>query len=320
MAVDNYAAGIRQTYAQQLLKNGDEDRSREVLTGDPYSPILKVREAYPDAQPSTQDFNEMLQDLIQDMTILNVSFSTAGYSMKDLMLDTRSRLNNVKSMLAAEKERLMDINVLCNKYTDFGTAVNLTGLDFSGNFSEDSGVFTAKVIGTNQVTLNVVTVEGNGYEGNNYVYKDSKFLKDTINTANRASIIDGNDIPLYEYSRITAKNTETDIFPLVNFDSVEAKCSIVISSLDEFNKLKIASPQKDIMVADILISKDGMSFKSVLSKPINLNNVDKKYTTKNYIPGSGIVCFPKTNYLKITLASNSTEDDVIAFSKTIIKT
>jgi hypothetical protein len=309
---------MKQSYAEALLRNGDKIRADEIMLQDLYSPIFKVREAHPDAEPNPKDFNEMIIDLTYDLSILNVEFCTAGYAFKDLIESTNTRLKDIKQTINIEKERQQDINMLCNKYTEFSDVIDLTGDDFTGTFSESDGVFSAEVAQQTDAVIQVNAIEGNGYEGNKYVYKNNAFLEDTINTSNRNYITDGLDIPYYEYSRITASNAEKDIFPLVNFDSVEAKCVISLYGASKFNNLKIESPQSDITLLDVATSEDGVMFKSVLEAGIDFNNTDKKYEVQNYIPGSGIICFPSTNYVKITLESKSVTDDVIAFYKTEI--
>lgn len=313
-----YINSMKQLYAEALLTNGDKTRANEIMSQDLYSPIFKVREAHPDAEPNPKDFNEMICDLVYDLDILNMEFCTIGYAFNDLIESTNSRLKSVKQTINIEKERQQDINMLCNKYTEFSDVIDLTGGDFTGTFSETDGVFSAKVAQQTGVAIQVNAIEGNGYEGNKYVYKNNAFLEETINTSNRKYITDGLEIPHYEYSRITASNTEKDIFPLVNFDSVEAKCVISLYGASKFNNLKIESPQSDLVLIDIATSEDGILFRSVLTSGIDFNNTDKKYEVQNYIPGSGIICFPSTNYVKITLESKSATSDVIAFYKTEI--
>lgn len=317
--MERYIGNMRNAYIGQLLINNDYDRAEELaMAQDIYTPILKVREAHPDEEPNPKYFNEMICDLIYDFSILNVEIASIGYEFKELIESVKNRLGSVKESLEIERERQQDIDVLCNKYTEFSEIINLTGEDFTGTFSESNGVFTAQIKSPKKVSVKVLNVEGNGYEGNKYVYKDGDFLEKTIDTSKREFIVDGSVIPLYEYSRITASNTEKNIFSLVNFDSIEAKCSITLFSPTKFNKLIIDSPQKEIVLSDVSISNDGVIFSNVIKESLEFNNTDKKYEVKNYIPGSKVICFPSTNYVKITLESKGTTNDAIAFMKSKI--
>lgn len=313
-----YISSMKKAYADLLLENGDPDRAMEVAVADTYTPIMKLREAHPEEEPEPKDFNTILNEVVYDTSILKVEYASMGYAFKELMSGTVQRLKSVQKDLAAEKERQQDINLLCNRYTEFGRVLILSSTDFEGGLPGEDNIFHAAVENANAVTLKVVTVEGNGYEGNKYVYKNEAFLEETINTANRKYINDGSDIPLYEYSRITASNSEKDVFPLVNFDSVEAECAITLQATTKVNNLKIESSSKDTLLADLFVSDDGIQFHSVIKEPIDFNNADKKYELANYVPGSGIIAFPNSNYVRVVLRSNAVTDDVIAFSKTDI--
>lgn len=313
-----YISSMKKIYSDMLLENGDAERATEVATADTYTPIMKVREAHPEEEPAPKDLNTMLNELVYDTSILKVEYASMGYAFKELMSGTVQRLKAVQKDLAAEKERQQDINLLCNRYTEFGQVITLGSADFDGGLPEEDGLFFAALESSTNVPFEVVTVEGNGYEGNKYVYKNEAFLEETINTSNRKYINDGSEIPLYEYSRITASNQEKDVFPLVNFDSVEAQCSITLHSTTKISNLKIQCVSKDTVLAGLYVSDDGIQFRSVIEETIDFNNADKKYELPNYVPGSGVIGFPSSNYVRVTLRSNGVTDDVIAFSKTDI--
>lgn len=314
-----YINAMKKVYANLLADNGDYDRSKEVATQDVYSPIMKVRPAHTDAEPDPKDFNEMMSEIMYDLTILKVEYASMGYAFKDLMLSTEERLKAVRKTVRLEKERQQDINILCNRYSEFGSVINLTAQDFTGDFTEVEGTFSAMVVEQDEIKYSIASVTGNGYEGNKYVYKNDAFLEDTISTASRKNINDGNSIPYYEYSRITANNTEKETFPLVNFDSIEAKCTITIIAEEKISSLSINSPSPDIVLSGIFISDDGVQFRPVIEQSLELNNTDKKYEIVNYTPGSGLICFPPAMYIQVVLESSSTTDDEIAFYKTEIE-
>lgn len=313
-----YISTMKKSYSDLLLENGDVDRAAEVAIAETYTPILKVVEAHPEGEPEPKEFNTMLNEVMYDLSILKVEYASMGYAFKELMATATQRLRSVRQTLEAERERQQDINLLCNRYTEFSHAIVLSGADFDGALLEDENIFCAAIESNSSTPIEVVSVEGNGYEGNKYIYKNNSFLEDTINTSNRKYINDSISMPLYEYSRITASNSETDVFPLVNFDSVEARCSITLHANTSISNLKIESASKDTILEDLFVSDDGIQFRSVLSEPIEFNNADKKYEIANYVPGSGIVGFPSSNYIRVVLKSNATTEDIIAFYKTDI--
>jgi hypothetical protein len=311
-----YINSIKEELTDMLIKNGDTERAIEIANAPLFSPILKAIEAHAEAEPNMIDINTMFGEIIYDLTILNSEFAISANSIKELMESTDTRLLLVKRNLLVEKERQQDINILCNKYSEFSSVVNLTDDYFEGNFSSNDDIFSAQIVNQSKVQYEIISIGGNGYEGNMYVYKDKEFLEDKLSTANRKFINDDSKITTYEYSRITASNKEKESFPEVNFDSIEARCTITLSSKVSFNSLKVSSSSSKISLMDIQTSNDGIEFKSQTKRTIAFNDLERKYDTFDYIAGSGIICFPQTKFLKIVLQSNEYTDDKIAFEKT----
>jgi len=311
----------KQDYSKMLLANGSLERSKEIAELNSYEPIFKFRPAHDQAEPSAKDLNEMINESYVDINALIVGFREAGKDFHNLMLATDAKLKKIKQQLLIEKEKLDDLNILCNQYTDFNSVINLDDTKLFGSYSYDNGIISAKVQSQEAIPYTIAGIDGNGYEGNDYVYKSDAFLKKSIDTSNRNYINDNNDLTVYEYSRITASNSEKDVFQYVNFDSIEAKVTISMTSINEFNKIIINVSSKDTFLTAVLTSTDGISYKNVLSKPIEVNNDTLKYDNVNYIASSGMLCFPSTKYLKLVFESNGVTDDVLAFEKvTVIDT
>jgi hypothetical protein len=306
---------LKSEYCKLIIANGEYDRALEIVNGPVYSPLLKLRDAHPDSEPEIKDCNNMIQEIINDIAIVNIGLGTTASSVKSLIEGVNGRIKTVKKNIMIEKDRLQDINMLCNDYSDFGSVIPLTADNFVGEFSESEGVISAKIINEQKTVIAISSIEGNGYEGNKYVYKDDVFLIETINTSNRSYLIDNSKITQYEYSRITASNTEKDIFSEANFDSNEANCILILSSQVDFNCVKIDFASTDTQLLSVQTSDDGAYFREVVKRTINLNDAEDKYDITNYIPGSGIIMFPSTKYVKIALQSNGYTDDIIAFTK-----
>lgn len=308
----------KEDYARLLMMNGSTKRSQEVAELDDYEPVFKERLTHEQAEPCVKDFNEMVNESYIDINALTIGFRDAARDFQSLMVNTDARLKNIKRQLNIEKEKLEDLNILCNQYSDFNTVVSLDDTMLFGNYSYDNGIIGCAVNSYSPVDYTITSIDGNGYEGNDYVYKNDKFLKTSIDTSNRRFINDSSLLTIYEYSRITASNSEKDVFQYVNFDSIEAKQTISITSANDFNKIKINISSKDTFLTAVSTSVDGISYKNILKSPIELNNDSLKYDKINYIANSGLLCFPSTRYLKITLESNGVTDDIIAFEKTVV--
>lgn len=306
---------IKNAYQQDLVETGKLDKSKELAKKELYEPVFTARSVHPEEEPDTEDMNTALIEIGLDLAIVNREIANSAKAFDGLMEDMKLRLDAVDQQLHQEEERLKDINILCGNYTEFDRVVTLTEADFEGNFSTDqSTTFMAYATKLEPVTLQVMQVRGNGYEGNGNVYTNGQFLKDTIDTAKQDFLIDSSMITAYEYSRLTADASEKLFPPNVNFDREEAECSILIGAVDYFNTIKVTSDFINVIIKDVLTSADaGVTFTSTLSKEIKINNLDAKYESSAYAYGSGIICFPQTKYLKIVFRSYGTTTDKIAF-------
>ncbi|WP_312339139.1 hypothetical protein [Anaerospora hongkongensis] len=308
-------AVIKNAYQQDLIELDKLDKSAELAQKDMYEPIFTARSVHPEEEPDTEDMNTALVEIALDLVIINREIADSANAFDSLMEDIKLRLDAVDQQLHQEEERLKDINILCGNYTDFDRVVTLTDADFEGNFSTEQGTtFMAYATKLEPVTLQVMQVRGNGYEGNEFVYANGKFLKETIDTSKQEFVVDDSMITAYEYSRLTADVSEKLYPPPVNFDREEAECGIMIGSLNYFNTIKVTSDFSNVIIRDVLTSSDnGVTFTSALSKEIKINNQDAKYESGAYAYGSGIICFPSTKYLKIVFRSQGTTTDKIAF-------
>lgn len=227
------------------------------------------------------------------------------------------RLETVSDIITSEKERLQDISMLCNAKTDYDNAIPLTDYYFTGNFEYQNGVFSSKTTQSTSTVATVIDVTGNGYEGNKYVLQDKSYLEDILSTSNRNAIVDNNISTYWEYSRITASNTEEDLLTDFNTDSSEAKCTITLKFDQISNELAIKSSIEGLKVVAIRYSNDNLTYKDLNIMPFSLNNKEDSYKNQDYIYGSNIIAFPDSLYVKITFESKGYLNDTIAFNKVI---
>ncbi len=278
-----------------------------------YKPILKIQEVHPEDEPSVMELNLTLEDIFWDLDILESEMIGSGSEFRSLMDSSVLRLYEIDRNLSIEEDRLKDLNMLCGKDTEFNIVLPITSEDLDGDFSEDNGVFSAKIQVENKVNCIVDSIRGNGYEGNSHVYVNNKPLKNSLDTSDRRAIIDNNLSTFYEYSKINASRSEKIIFPLINFDNSEAQCSIILKAESKINKIKIKSKLDNIILKEIATSEDNITFTTIQRSPIEINNEDQKYKDSSYIYGSGVICFPSSRYIKITLESGGYSNDKIAF-------
>ena len=316
-----YIKQSKSDYIKLLIKNGDLERAKEIIALSDYEPVLKVREVHEQENPDVKDINENTYEIYRDLCSLIVGYRNIALDYYALMKNTKTKLNDILLKLEEQKQYHESVNILCNKYTNFNNVIPITDENLTGNFTYSQGMISAKIISTKEIDYDIVDIKGNGYEGNKYIYFDNDFLQKSLSTANQNFIKDNNNLTIYEYSRITANNTEKYSFTEVNYDEKEAECSIQIYSPETINHIKILCTSKDTILKDISFSSDGIKYLSILKEPCylfdNLKNTSQ--TDTNYLANTGLFCFPDTNYLKIVLTSNGITDEQIAFEKILIE-
>lgn len=309
-----YIEQSKQDFIELLIQNGSTKKAQEILKKDIYEPIYTYKGIHEYEETNVREYNDMVNEVYHDINALTIGFRDCAKNYYNLMAETKERLSVIQEDLKIERDKLIDVNILCNKYTDFSTVMDLTDDDLYGSYSYENGIIASVIKGSSKIPYNIERIDGNGYEGNDYVYKDNKFVSASMNTNNREYIKDDSTITAFEYSRITASSSEKEIFQDVNLDSSEARVTLTLSSKSAFNKIIVASSSADAIITTISISDDNVHYKDIMTTPIAINEISK-FDTVNYTPGSGMLSFPSTHYVRLTMESNSVTDDIIAFEK-----
>jgi hypothetical protein len=195
--------------------------------------------------------------------------------------------------------------------------MSLSKADFVGDLTfDEGGVVSAKLKSYEKLKCEIIDVNGNGYEGNSYVYANNAFLKDSLDSSNKNSMVDNNLATYYEYSRITVNNTIDGAPNVFNKDSTEAECSIELKSDKYINKLLINSDRDDIVLSKVFVSKDGLTYKLDTEYEIAMNERYERYNNQEYVYGSGIIAIEPSPYVKLFFRSNGYTNDTIAFINT----
>lgn len=261
--------------------------------------------------------NNAFNQIDKDLNNLDKGFKNIADNIDYILKNTVERLDAVKSNINYEKERLQDIVILCNKYTDFDNVVLLSDSDFKGNYFYKNGLFSSDVISSIKLDTEVESVTGNGYEGNKYAYTYGEYISSSMDTSLRTAINDDSVASYYEYSRITASNTEEYLLDDFNTDSEEAKCSIVLSSKTAMNEIEILSEDEKTDLISVQYSKDGIDYEYLDITTTALNSKEDSYKDSEYIYGSGKICVPNSKKVKISLQSKGYTSDKVAFERKI---
>lgn len=265
--------------------------------------------------------NEGLTKIKTDLHALDTLLSDTGTAINNLLLNTTLRLEEVKRSIISEKERYQDMMMLCNRYTDFESVKALDVDKFSGSYNITSdGVIFAPTTQVNKINIQIADVQGNGYEGNAYVYNDGKYQKDTYNTADRSQMVDDSRSTYYEYSRLVVDEVEENAPRMIfNKDNEHALCTLYIQAEDLVNYIDITTEDSDLSIVSIQYSSDDIEYKQLEIPQITINNVLDSYGKTGYIYGSGKIAVPLSQFFKITLQANSFKTDTIAYEKTIFE-
>lgn len=280
-------------------------------------PILDFNPIYihPEEEPNVEEINSVMEKIHSALEVADKNFIDAANNFNNLLANTKLKLSNIKELLSAERERKQDINILCNKFSDFSSVLNLKEEDFSGSLQFENGILHAYITKRTPIDYEITAIDGNGSEGNEYVYLNDSFLNTVIDTSNRNYINDKNSATAYEYERITIDNN-TDGPLAFNKDSIEAECSLSLSADETFNHIQITSERDDLILKEVYVSKDGLTYELEKEYNIPINSRIEMYNDNTYIYGSGIITIEPSKYIKIVLRSNGYSDDQIAFVKT----
>ena len=290
------------------------DEKRALLLSD-YTPKYEQLYIHPE---EGEDFriNSALEDIKSDIDKIDKLLIDKGNAVNDLLADTIDRLDLVKSKILTEKERIQDIKMLCNKYTDFDKVITIDNKNAYGQYNYADNSFLSQVKSYKKNVLHIDDIVGNGSEGNKYIFLNGSYVQNSLNTANRMALIDGSVNSYWEYQRITASATEKylihDFYP----DSEEAKCTITLISTDKMNQLQILTPIDSTKVIGLQYSNDNINYTAMTIPDITFDKLDS-YENTGYIYGSNIISLPNCYCAKITLQSNSSSNDIVAYERSM---
>lgn len=311
-------SSIKNAYAEEII-NTDKEKAERIVKSDITAPIFNNVYVHGEDQVPVSDVNGFLTDITMDIESLEQELASASSRYSALLSSVKTRLNAIDDILTAEEERIMDMNAICGNYDEFVRVISYGTGDVKGTASAvNKKIFCAQASGISDITFDITNVDGNGYEGNDYVTLNGEtLLIDTIDTSDRENMIDGDSTTSYEYSRINASGIKDSAEPDdIVHDSEDVKCVISLKSDTAFSMLSFDCTGKTTVENVYYSDDDGYNYNSTMVKPMKLNDVEAKYNDTSFFEGTNIVCFPSTKYLKLSLSSSEITDDSICFEKT----
>ena len=298
---------------EELTLEGKLERAERIVSSNPYSPIFQNQFYHPEAEPEIENINDDLADILNDIHILEGEFAALADRYKKLLEDSVKKIDFSRKEIVSAREKIMDLNMICAEGSGFFQVTTLTNSDFEEPVFNEDNIITARVTGSSRVECKVVDVIGNGTEGNEYVFVSNAFAADRGFTGNRENITDGSFTTLYEYQKINADKNEPYVFTDLSFDGSEAYCTITLEASQPISSVRIYSPDNEIVLKEVQVSSNNDEYISVINKDIKFNKREDMYVESHYIYESGVVAFPLSRHIKISLASDGYTGDKIAF-------
>lgn len=324
---------LRKAYADGMNKApfNNAERMQEIMDADLDEPIFQDYAFEEDALPDRKELLGAAMDATIEVATLDNGIVNATDSYARLIANTIGRLNVIKERLKRNQERKADIDFARNAYDGLKNVLPITESDVSGGYGYYNNTFMAAPKTIRQVRFTVDNVTGNGYSGNSYVLDtDGRFVESYDDRSLLTNISDDSVLTVYEYSRLCSVNgksyytdsmrpeADADVPTSVNYDDKDAVCVLTLHTKEmSVGMLALDATNTDLKIENVETSNDGIKYASVITGTVNLS--DDVYHAVNHIPGSNIICFPETKYIRLTLSSSHVnEGETLAYEKTAI--
>lgn len=311
-----YIESMIENAADMFIEQGFKEDAKRILSKNPYSPIMKPKEFHPEEKSSNKQYNNITSSLSYDFDIINTEISNAAFEYDLLIKESEERIKQVDKNLSITRQKRRDIEML-----DCSSSIDIDPLSLQGDYSLVGNNIGAATTNRRYEKPEVLSVDGNGIEGNKHVYIEELgiYLSELISTKDRSYLTDKDEVTVYEYSRINVDTESERTVPSFNVGWEEAKCCISLKFQKPVNSINILVTDNDVELVDIETSMDGIRFNSAYKRGVenSLTN-SNSYRTISYLDGSGVLCFDSSLYIKIYMQSIGYTKDVLAYDKHIL--
>lgn len=307
------------------------DRYRELLSGDAaYNDVLEdlvqKKETEPIFRPGFTNPEDdlgfgaeqrQLSEIMLDMHAINNGITEAKNKVNALLESLDSSLTTIQDNIKKQEEQINDLNVICGNESEYSAVIPVFASDFADTDAEilDEHTIGATAVEDAALLYDIVSISGNGYSGNSFVYKDGAFENETDDRSVIDYLMDENMTTVYEYSRLCTRSKQNAINGIINYDDKEAECTITLHAKQDACSLRIDTSDEDLIVRKLETSSDGITFITRLDKDLRFCDRKQAYQDASYIYGSSMLCFPYASYIRITFASDRILDETIAIKE-----
>lgn len=308
------AKQIRKNYIEILSQDPSyNDITETLINKSPEEPISNFKYINNEDEPSFNNEQREFSEIMLDVNSINYSILEISNKINDILESINKATSDAESIVRKQEDHIQDLNILCGQDSEYNMIIPVYKSYFPDMTSEyiDEKTFCSAKRNISPIKYLINNVSGNGIIGNKYIYNNGQFEDDEEDRSLLKYIYDDSDVTSFEYSRyITNKKSEV-IDGTINYDDKDVECILTIELESKACMMKLLSDDEDIIIKNIETSINGIDFISQLSKELMINNRSHIYNNE-YVYGSGIICFPYTKYIRLTLSSSSVLDDNIA--------
>lgn len=313
------ADSIRSKYLAALASDSKyEDILTELKLKDKRLPISNFKSLNPEEPPDFLKESREMQEILLDIAAVNRSIVEMKDRVDDIISSIDTVTSEVQTILKREEDRIQDVNMICGTGDEYNTVIAVPAGAF-GDGTEfeavDANTIGAKLNARSEIDYEIISIGGNGIEGNRYVFNNNAYEADTDDYSIYDYITDDSDVSFFEYERLVSTDRSEIRDGIINYDNKPCECVITMRAAEKVCRMKLLSETQDIVLRQLEVSDDGITWRSCINRELKLNSKEDVYTSPFYIYGSGILCFPYSVYVRATVASDATVDDIIRTDK-----
>lgn len=269
--------------------------------------------------PTLEDVNNIQTVLAASANFLDSTLSLIADESESIVEEIEIALSKIEETVRTQEILADNLKILNGDYGDNVVIETLTEEDFGGYFDYQDDAFYPYISSESDSPLEVVSVVGNGYEGNKYALDTSTtFLEDVV-TPKQQYMTDGDKTTYFEYSRITAPN-DGRVRP-IHFNSFyeDLKCTVTLSSKNLLTVLKIESVTESLILSSLETSMDGETWTTEIVSQDEMMNTKAREANNPYAFGTGRIDVTPCYYVRLTFKNLMYDPALLAYSEGVTK-
>lgn len=309
---------IRQRYLDLLSQDKKYNHVLSTLAAKKKTePIFDIEPLDAESDLTYASEQRQMSEILLDMHAVNNGIMELKNKIQDTVTTVDNTIASILDTAKKQQEQVRDLRVICGKNSAYSSVIPVYASAFPELDAEviNDTTFGAMVVNSERIPYDIISLSGNGYSGNFFVYTDKGFENEWLDRSDVSYLMDANDVTVYEYSRLCTQDKKEAISGIVNYDDKEVECVITMMTRTAVCKMLLKSLDFGLAVRKLEVSSDNIIWKTIISDDMYINQKDLNYQQSDYAYGSSILCFPYSYYIRITLANNMPTNDMIAIQE-----